>query len=351
MPTAHGARGVTGDLDSGVAVPLRALDDAGVRWCLLRGADELALPIGEIDLLVAAADLAAARIALIDAGFAELSAWGRRPHSFFAVPRVAAGGSLKLDVVTELVFGRHQELPTSTADAVLERRERVGALVLPASADAFWALVLHELLDGGTLRGDRVEELRALAAGARGGDSPLVRTIAPALPAGWDAARVVDAAAGGRFAELVELTAPLRTRWPGGGGASARLRVRRSRLLRAIDHRRPRRGAPLIALVGGDPGARAAVAAAIARGWPEPSVTLDGERRLAIASQRARGRLVIAIAPGGGRTAAAATARVSVASGRDPVELATAAVDCAWRARVAQQTGRITSYSPSRSTG
>ena len=203
-----------------VAKALPALDAAGVRWCLLRGADQLHRPDGDVDVLVdrrAHRDLPAL---LANAGFSPTRAWGYGPHRFF-VDRAG----LKLDVVSELAFGRHQELPTRSADAVLMRRVRDHALWLPAPADAFWALLLHVLLDRGWVRPRRARELVTLAPRARGAASPLADVVAAACPAGWDPPRMVDTAAAGSFDELLALVPALRAGWPGSRRVAIAARV------------------------------------------------------------------------------------------------------------------------------
>src|SRR4051812_46512009 len=129
-----------------VASPFAALDRAGVRWCLLRG-EPVPSPGGDVDVLVHPADLASVRRVLTAEGtFAEVHGWGRGAHHFFVDRVPAEHGSLKLDVVTDLEFGRYGELPSRLGDSVLQRRRRDGALVRPAPDDGFWTLLLHVLL-------------------------------------------------------------------------------------------------------------------------------------------------------------------------------------------------------------
>ena len=188
---------------------LAELNASTVRWCLLRDGPELDPHGGDLDLLVHADDLRVLRRLLAESGFTELRAWGRWPHRFF----VAA--PLKLDVVTELAFGPDAALRTHVAKAVLARRVLARPAPRPAAPDAFWALLLHVLLDRGVVRPDRAHELTALAPLARDAASPLVRLVETACPPGWDTARIADTAAAGRFKELLGLAPELRSRWPG----------------------------------------------------------------------------------------------------------------------------------------
>ncbi|MDP9346146.1 MAG: hypothetical protein M3P44_10550, partial [Actinomycetota bacterium] len=195
-------RSVADDPRVAVAVPpalagvLAAWDEAGVRWCLLRGAEDLQDPAGDVDLLVDRSDAEVVRRLLTRHGaFLEKPAWGRRPHRFFVTYVEDEDRWLKLDLVTELCFGRRHELRTTAADAVLARTVRSGTLTHPAAPDAFWALLLHVLLDGRPPDAHRARELRQHAAAARTRDAPLADVVDAACPPGWDAARVVDAAA------------------------------------------------------------------------------------------------------------------------------------------------------------
>ena len=60
-----------------VAAAFAALDEGGVRWCLLRGADELARPVGDIDLLVDEQSLDHAARILYGLGFGSPNLPGR----------------------------------------------------------------------------------------------------------------------------------------------------------------------------------------------------------------------------------------------------------------------------------
>jgi hypothetical protein len=222
-----------------IAAAVGAMDDAGVRWCLLRGAADLGSLEGDVDVLVDGHDLGRLRRALAD--FARLPAWGRRPHRFFTVNVVDEDRWLKLDVVTELCFGPYQELRTRTAAQLLARRRRDGVLQRLAPDDAFWALLLHTLLDGGDLEPARASEIVDLAGVAGGADGPLAAVVEAACPPGWSARRLAQAAAEGRFEELRELAPALRAGWPGAGRAASAARARLAVALRRIDRRRPAR--------------------------------------------------------------------------------------------------------------
>jgi len=224
-----------------IATPLAAFDDAGVRWCLLRGAGELDRLDGDVDLLVHPGDLRLVRCRLAHmGGFSELPAWGRRPHRFFVANVAFERARVKLDIVTELAFGRRQELKTGAGEAVLARRIRDGALARPAPADAFWTLLLHLLLDTGAPRPSRVEELSALCTPAAAAQSPLRTVVDAACPPGWDAGRIFGLAAAGRLDELLAVAPALSAGWPGTSRLAAVTRASLRSALRRADHGRRR---------------------------------------------------------------------------------------------------------------
>jgi hypothetical protein len=300
-----------------IANALGALDEAGVRWCVLRGERELATLHGDVDLLVDARDRDLLRDALVKRhGFVPLPSSGRGPHRFYAAYDTDSDGWLKLDVVTELAFGRYQELPTEAARAVLDRRRRFGTLAVPDPCDAFWAELLHTLLDRARVRPESGREVGAMARGAWGRSSPLSVLADAAGPPGWDAARRLEAAAAGHWDELTRVAAAMRKRWPGASPVAQRLRKDANRVLRRVgggpvgEYRR----GPGLVLGGADAGLRREIADELQRSWPSPARVLraeapdarlsDRERRLRIARRRvqwhagrARGELVILDGP------------------------------------------------------
>jgi hypothetical protein len=283
-----------------VAAPFDALNEAGVRWCLLRGESDLSRPEGDIDLLVHRNDLPVLRICVARAGgFAPLPSWGRGSHRFFIAFDVADGRWVKLDVVTRLSFGHHQELPTDAAAALLARTTRSGGLAVPAPADAFWALLLHLVLDRGSVRAEDADRLHGLAAAAAGAPSPLADVVAATGVAGgpeW----FVAAARDRRWDELARTAAALRAGWPRSGPVRRAARTLASQVLRRVArwplHVRAR--GPSLALVGGDAAVRGAIVEWLESSWPAPVRTIHATAGavarpgLAVVDQL-RGRLVL----------------------------------------------------------
>jgi thymidylate kinase len=168
------AAGATANLPGAV---FGGLDRAAVRWCLLRRPEDGGPPGGEggdIDLLVARADLARAEAVLRACGTVPLAAYGRGGHRFFLGLDPATGAFVELDVATELAYGRHFAVRTRTEDACLARRRRDGTAWVLRPEDDFWALLLHCALDKRAVPTRHAKRLARLA-GSASLDSPLVR--------------------------------------------------------------------------------------------------------------------------------------------------------------------------------
>ena len=244
-----------------------ALDRAGVRWCLLRGADGPDTQAGDVDLLVARDDAARLTGAIAPLGFARLPAWGYGSHRFHLGYDAASDRWLKLDVVTELAFGPWFSLPSDAAAHCLSRRRRRGSAAVLDERDAFWCLLLHRLLDKGSI-GAAAAPLALLARTAGCRESPLAHEVQRIAPGFCRPALLLDAARRAAWTELEArghaLAAAWRRRhWVASLGRRARGRVARSagRFLSS------RRGMT-VALVGADGAGKSSSAAALAHSFP-----------------------------------------------------------------------------------
>jgi thymidylate kinase len=141
----------------------QALDRAGVRWALLRGADDLALPTGYVDVLVDRAAVPSLDGILAAAGLRRLGVRGHGRHRSYLAYDPAADLWVKLDVVSGVDFGRFQEMRTPLADGCLHRRVHVGGLWRLAAEDEAWLFLLHQLLDKGSVPPARLAAARAAA--------------------------------------------------------------------------------------------------------------------------------------------------------------------------------------------
>jgi thymidylate kinase len=189
-----------------------AFDANAIRWCVVRGEAELGDPVGDVDLLVAPDDLPRLRPVLAQLGFAPIPAWGYGPHTFFLTYDATQDRWVKLDVVTELAFGPRFTLRTGAADGCLARRRRIGGVAVPAPDDAFWALLLHRLLDEGAVSTSAATRLAELAVSARP-HGPLPDSLIPVCPRGWTPTRIIDCARAGNWAALEALAPELARSW------------------------------------------------------------------------------------------------------------------------------------------
>jgi thymidylate kinase len=231
-----------------------ALDDAGVAWCLLRGEARLADPSGDVDLLVDPVDLPRLDTVLVRAGFVPVPGLGKGAHRGY-VGHAAGDRFLELDVEFSVEFGPsghfavnwlRPTLRTGAAQALLAGRRRVGPLVLPGVDDAFWALLLHCVVDKGAVAERHATRLAELAPQARP-DGVLGPIVTAHCPAGWDAARVLATARAGDWPALVALGPRLPRANPAERAAALGRGLRRL----AVDVGRTRRGLS-VAVLGPD---------------------------------------------------------------------------------------------------
>ena len=254
------------------------LEQAGVRWCLLRGEGQLEDPPHDVDLLVARADLDAMANAVRPLGFLPVPTWARGSHQFFVTYLESFDQWFVLDVVTELAYGPGYAMKTEAAAGCLSRREQRESLVLLSGDDAFWTLLLHCLLDRGDFPAHQRERLRALAKAARA-ESALACFASAACPNGWDAARILTAVDDDDWRALSLLAPQMVARWRGLN----RLRFQ----VRTLAHRLAWRLAPVhailalrglrVALVDDEAARARAVAAQVSKSFYFPVKVLDAK--------------------------------------------------------------------------
>jgi thymidylate kinase len=145
---------------------LRALEESGLRWCLLRPAVMLAQAAGDIDLLVEPSSLDRIRELLVGERFVPLPIGTRDLHA--ADYDRDCDRFIWLHVQTELRLGA-DALPAHTVlDTV--QRDRPPQ---PADAWLFWILLLHDILDKGEIPERHRPELARMARAAGTGVAPL----------------------------------------------------------------------------------------------------------------------------------------------------------------------------------
>jgi hypothetical protein len=214
-----------------LAALFRVLDANGIVWCLLRGDDEIDLSGKDIDLLVAGAQMPRFRRLTARLGFASVPAWGYGSHAFFVSYDASRDIWIKLDVVTELAFGPDYALATGAEAECLSRRRRVDGVSLLAEDDAFWTLILHRLLDKGSVGSRDAARLPVLAQAAQT-DSSLARLVESLCPPDWSAGRIVTAARQSEWASLSRLGPALAAAWRARRRSDVRLRATTNTLRR-----------------------------------------------------------------------------------------------------------------------
>jgi thymidylate kinase len=242
----------------------RALDAAGVRWCRLRDRHE-----GDDDLLTAPADLPDVHMALRSVGFHERRHLGRGTHHAFFGYDPSDASWVKLDVVTDLEYGPWQEWPTALAGPFLGRARKVGDEWRLDADDAFWALLLHELLDRRDPSPRRLDELAALASAARS-DGDGARVTRDALRSGPPPDRIIELASKRDAHGLAAVGSRLRRGCTRRRAIQTRARRVTSALLRRFDRLDPPfiRPGITVALLGPDGAGKSSLAARLGDGAP-----------------------------------------------------------------------------------
>jgi thymidylate kinase len=245
-----------------------ALDRAGARWVLLRGAGP-ASTSGDVDVLADPAVAGRLDALLAGAGYRRLPGAGQGTHRFYLGYDTAHDAFVTLDVVTEVAFGRRLEFLTAAAGPLLARARRVGGVPLLHPDDAFWHLLLHYLLDKPAVPAGGHERLARAAAGAAA-TGALAGVVGGLRPAG----AVLDAVRRGDRDAVAAAGAALRRGWHTRD--RRRIRSRRIRSARERAHlARPAPGARpagmTVALLGPDGAGKTTLAAALAASVPLPS--------------------------------------------------------------------------------
>lgn len=241
-----------------------AFNQAGVRWCVLRDEALLAAPIGDVDLLVAPADMGRVRKILTARQYLPIASSNRGTRCEFVGYHAPSETWIALDVVTELAYGRYHGLRAGAAAEYLARCQHVRELRLLAPGDAFWAVLLRCMLDKGAFAPRHTVRLRALVDAAHT-DTPLAQQVASACPSGWSRARLLEYVTRGEWSELVRVAPALAAGWRHRHPFASRWRAavnRTSRLPETALLRLRQRGMS-VALLGPDGAGKSTLAANI----------------------------------------------------------------------------------------
>jgi len=258
----------------------QVLDDLnldGFQRALVREPSRDGRGLLEADLLVTPESLARVEAYLERLGFARRPAWGRRPHRFHVRPITGSGAIdwLKIDLVTDLCFGRWHEFTTDSAARCLGHPGRTDLDRL-APADELLALLGHALLDGGGLTPVARARLVALAPHASQ-PGVLAERLAPPDAGRPSWKEILGSIQAQRWPEVEAMASELGRRLADDRCAVAvrRLSNRSARhsvkLLTAVGGR-----GPVVALVGPDGTGKSTLAAAVSHSVAMPARVLYG---------------------------------------------------------------------------
>lgn len=301
---------------------LAALDAAGVEWCLLRGgAADIAQGARDTDLLVAPADWARLDVLLGRLGFLHVPGHGLGRMAFFVGRDRDTGSWVHLDATADISFGPFSALETGLASGCLRRLRRTDGIPGLSPDDMFWALLLHCVVEKGSVAQRHRARLEALVDQGRD-DGPMGTFVGSLVPFGWDPRRLRAAVRAGDWADLVALRSAIRLRLWRRDALRATGRIFGRAIERTVGFGRllRRRWGLSVALLGPDGAGKTTLAAAIAADfglpvrtiymgmWSSPQRGLTGRipglaivarpvaaacKALVAEYHRARGRLVI----------------------------------------------------------
>jgi thymidylate kinase len=250
----------------------RALDQAEVAWALLRGADDLTQPSGDVDLLVDTAALPRLDRILTSTGLLRMGMRGHGSHRFYFAYLGDEDLWIKLDVVSRIDFGHFQHLRAPVAAACLDRRHRVDSVWRLAPEDEATLFLLHLLLDKGRVAPERREAARAAARLATA-SSPVAAFAERLAPGTWhEITRAVLDDAVGRAEELARALAHT---WAARRRVRSRLSWLANRTLRRLEL--PVTGLEpgrVVALVGPDGAGKTTLSEALRDRLPVPTRTV-----------------------------------------------------------------------------
>lgn len=255
-----------------LASTFAALDEAGIRWCVLRGdPEDRASGARDVDLLVAADDLPRLDPVLTQLDLIKVPGYGRGPGGFFVGRDGRSGSWVHLDVAADLCYGRFSQFETGAGAGCVARRLTHGGIAVPHPDDAFWALFLHCALDKGFAAPRHVARLQTLVDEARD-DGPPGALVASILPAGWGPSRIRAAVRAGQWSDLAALRRAILLRlWlrdplRASGRVVVRIVARGAGMVRLVR----RRWGVSVALLGPDGAGKTTLASAISADFGLP---------------------------------------------------------------------------------
>ncbi len=258
-----------------LAAVFTELARAEISYCLLRGYDALenASIEGDVDLLVAPRQLRRMRAVLEQLGFVMLRRLGQAPHHFFIGYDESSDQWLKLDVVTEIAYGRPiSALRTTLAAHCLLNRQRRGVVFVAGAEDELLILLLHCLLDKGEFEPTYRARLIALAHEVSR-DQYMASEIARYFPSSTSWAHINQAITDNAWEKLLKLRGAVANRLMRADLLGMYWRRATRRLLRFLDHRTRafRTNGLAVALLGPDGAGKTTLARALSQTFYLPS--------------------------------------------------------------------------------
>lgn len=251
-----------------VAKVFRALENSGQPWLLLRGERDLARPSGDVDILVAKDLLPSLDRLMTGTGFRRVQAPGHGSHRFYFAYSIPDDLWLKMDVVSDIAFGRFQQWRTPLAAGCIGRRVRKGPFWLPAPADQAWLQLLHLVLDKGEILPERTKIARR-AAWAASDEGPIPEFLNERLGPGT-ARQVLELLRAGTFEEVPFLAARMRSGWTRSRQARPLLLALVNRVRRLLVPRLQGRG-PVVGVMAPDGAGKTTLLRALGAAFPVPS--------------------------------------------------------------------------------
>jgi thymidylate kinase len=247
-----------------------SFEQAHLRYACLRRPIDSSSSSGDVDILVDPNQMRCLRLVLSELGFAQIPGTNQGFH-FLSYERPDAQW-LWLHIVTELSFGPDYVLQTEAASTCLERRRSHGAWADLAPDDAFWVLLLHVLLDKGSIAPRHRVRLVELADQAQP-DGLLGQLVTGVCPAYWTSGQLIAQVRQRNWEALERLAPGLLAAWMGRQLLStSRMQLRRAwwRLTDLVALNWWRRRGLSVALLGPDGAGKSTLAASVQRTFVLP---------------------------------------------------------------------------------
>lgn len=200
----------------------RAIDRAGVAWVVLRGDEDSIDRGGDVDILIEGDFFDRFEAMLKNLGFGSVPSAGQGSHRFFLGYDESIEKWVRLDFVTSIDFGLHQELTTDLAGELLRRRAPREDHWRLNDDDSFWYLLLHRCLRKGPIR---PLELAVLARHAKA-VGPLAELLDSLSVPRASSTELLDLALNGKWELLDSIRPDLDARWRRKRGGAMRAQVK-----------------------------------------------------------------------------------------------------------------------------